>query len=72
MIAFQFRVVWQLTVRSSRESGKPGVVGVNVGYVSRPPNSERYRLFPLAKLTEHVYYYKHMAHRSHITRAKTK
>ena len=44
MIAFQFRVVWQLTVRSSRESGKPGVVGVNVGSASRPPNSERYRL----------------------------
>ena len=39
-------------------------MGVNVGYPSRPPNSERYRLLPLAKLTEHIYYYKHMAHRS--------
>ena len=39
-------------------------MGVNVGFASRPPNSERYRLLPLAKLTEHVYYYKHMAHRS--------
>ena len=37
---------------------------VNVGSASRPPNSERYRLLPLAKLTEHLYYYKHMAHRS--------
>ena len=34
---------WQLTVRHSRESGNPRVVGVNVGYPSRPPNSERYR-----------------------------
>ena len=57
-------MVWQLTVRRSRESGNPGVVGVNVGYVSRPPDSERYRLLSLAKLTEHMYYYKHMAHRS--------
>ena len=56
-------MVWQLAVRHSRESGNPGVVGVNVGYPSRPPNSERYRLFPLAKLTEQMYYYKHMAHR---------
>ena len=39
-------------------------MGVNVGYASRPPNSERYRLLPLAKLTELMYYYKHMAHRS--------
>ena len=54
-------MVWQLTVRRSRESGNPRVVGVNVGYPSRPPNSERYRLFPLAKVTEHLYYSKHMA-----------
>ncbi len=54
-------MVWQLTVRRSRESGNPRVVGVNVGYPSRPPNSERYRLFPLAKVTEPLYYSKHMA-----------
>ncbi len=35
--------IWQLTVRHYRESGNPRVVGVNVGYPSRPPNSERYR-----------------------------
>ncbi len=40
------------------------VVRANVRYPSRPPNSERHRLLPLAKLTEHLYYYKHMAHRS--------
>ena len=39
-------------------------MGVNVGSASRPPDSERYRLLLLAKLTEHLYYYKHMAHRS--------
>ena len=39
-------------------------MGVNGGYASRPPNSEGYRLLPLAKLIEQVYYYKHMAHRS--------
>ena len=33
--------IWQLTVRHSRESGNPGVVDVNVGSASRPPNSER-------------------------------
>ena len=32
---------WQLTVRHYRESGNPGVVDVNVGSASRPPNSER-------------------------------
>ena len=57
-------MVWQLTVRHSRDSGNPRVVGVNVGYASRPPDSERYRLLPLAKLIEHVYYYIHMTHRS--------
>ena len=51
-------------VRHSRDSGNPRVVGVNVGYPSRPPDSERYRLLPLAKLIEHVYYYIHMTHRS--------
>ena len=39
-------------------------MGVNVGYPSRPPNWERYHLPPLAKVSDHVYYYKHMAHRS--------
>ena len=75
MIAFQLRWYGSLrsvippfagihTIRHSRESGNPGVVGVSIGSASRPPDSERYRLLPLAKLTEHVYYYKQMAHRS--------
>ena len=75
MIAFQFRWYGSLrsvippfagihTIRHSRESGNPRVAGVNVGYPSRPPDSERYRLLPLAKLIEHVYYYIHMTHRS--------
>ncbi len=75
MIAFQFRWYGSLrsfippfagihTIRHSRESGNPGVVCVSVGYPSRPPDSERFRLLPLAKSTEHLYYYKHIPHRS--------
>ncbi len=75
VIAFQLRWYGSLrsvippfagihTIRHSRESGNPGVVGVSIGSASRPPDSERYRLLLLAKLTEHVYYYKQMAHRS--------